>query len=56
MPDVEETPLVAPETPAPRGGYRKLAYVALGMLTIQNCGAVLLMRYTRFIPSCVAFI
>jgi len=49
MPDVEEASRV--DTPAPRGGYRTLAYVALSMLTIQNCGAVLLMRYTRTIAS-----
>merc|ERR1711865_1029463 len=37
--------------PSPRGGYSTIAYVALGMLTLQNCGAVLLMRYTRTIDS-----
>jgi len=50
MPDAEAVPLVA-SVAAPKVGYRKLAYVALAMLTVQNCGAVLLLRYTRTVAS-----
>ena len=45
--EVREDEPAMPIAPLPRGGYTTIAYVALGMLTIQNCGAVLLMRYTR---------
>jgi len=49
--EVREDEPAMPIAPLPRGGYTTIAYVALGMLTIQNCGAVLLMRYTRTIDS-----
>merc|ERR1712166_210416 len=49
--EVREDEPAMPIAPLPRGGYTTIAYVALGMLTLQNCGAVLLMRYTRTIDS-----
>lgn len=44
--EIVEKPAVAPTQPR-----SKLAYMALGLLAVQNCSAVLVMRYTRATPG-----